>query len=64
MGGADAKILMSLVLLIRDGRLLVPVLLVGGVQGLLALALKRKQIPYTLSIAGGVIVWLVLVSYQ
>ena len=61
LGGADAKIILALVLLFADGRLLLPILIVGGLQGLVALTLKRKQIPYTLSIAIGSIVWMTLI---
>lgn len=61
LGGADVKIIMDLVLFFSDGSLLLPILLAGGLQGLAALIVKRKQIPYTMSIAIGSIVWLAFI---
>jgi hypothetical protein len=59
-GGADAKIIITLVLLFADGQLFIPIVLVGGVQGLLALIAHRKTIPYTVAITLGVATWLLL----
>lgn len=61
LGGADAKIILALVLLFADGRLLLLILIAGGFQGLVALIINRRQIPYTLSIAIGSIVWMALI---
>lgn len=57
-GGADAKIIISLVLLFADGLLFVPIVLAGGVQGLFGLMARRKTIPYTVAIALGTAAWL------
>ena len=56
-GGADAKIIMALVLLFADGMLFLPIVLVGGIQGLVALVARRKTIPYTVAIALGTALW-------
>jgi hypothetical protein len=57
-GGADAKIIIALVLLFANGLLFIPIVLVGGVQGLGALIAKRKTIPYTVAIILGTAAWL------
>jgi Flp pilus assembly protein protease CpaA len=57
-GGADAKIIIALVLLFADGLLFIPIVLVGGVQGLAALIARRKTIPYTVAITLGTAAWL------
>ena len=53
MGGADAKILISLLLLWGSGLVLVPVALAGGFQGLMAWWRKKREIPYTVAILLG-----------
>ena len=57
-GGADAKIIIALVLLFSNGLLFIPIVLVGGVQGLAALIARRKTIPYTVAITLGTAAWL------
>lgn len=57
-GGADAKIIIALVLFFADGLLLVPIALAGGIQGLAALIAGRKTIPYTVAITFGTAAWL------
>ena len=57
-GGADAKIIIALVLLFADGLLFIPIVLVGGVLGLAALIARRKTIPYTVAITLGTVAWL------
>ena len=57
-GGADAKIIIALVLLFADGLLFIPIVLVGGLQGLAALIARRKTIPYTVAITLGTAAWL------
>ena len=57
-GGADAKIIIALVLLFADGLLFIPIVMVGGVQGMAALITNRKTIPYTLAITLGTVAWL------
>ena len=57
-GGADAKIIITLVLIFANGWLFVPIILVGGLQGLIALASKQKTIPYTVAISLGTAAWM------
>jgi Flp pilus assembly protein protease CpaA len=57
-GGADAKIIIALVLLFANGLLFIPIVLVGGVQGLAALIVRRETIPYTVAITLGTAAWL------
>ena len=57
-GGADAKIIIALVLLFANGLLFIPIVLVGGVQGLVGLIARRKTIPYTVAITLGTAAWL------
>ncbi|MEN4099331.1 MAG: hypothetical protein ROW52_05365 [Anaerolineaceae bacterium] len=57
-GGADAKIIIALVLLFANGLLFIPIVLAGGVQGLAAMIARRKTIPYTVAIALGTAAWL------
>jgi len=57
-GGADAKIIIALVLLFANGLLFIPIILVGGVLGLAALIARRKTIPYTVAITLGTAAWL------
>ncbi|KPL77767.1 hypothetical protein [Bellilinea caldifistulae] len=63
-GGADAKIIIALVLFFADGLLFIPIVLVGGVQGLVGLVARRKTIPYTVAIAVGTVAWLWMISYS
>ena len=57
-GGADAKIILALVLLFGDGWIFVPIALAGGFQGLAGLIARRKEIPYTVAITVGTALWL------
>ena len=57
-GGADVKIIISLVLLFADGLIFIPVVLAGGIQGLVGLIAKQKSIPFTVSIVLGTAAWL------
>jgi prepilin signal peptidase PulO-like enzyme (type II secretory pathway) len=57
-GGADAKLIISLVLLFGNGLLFIPIILAGGLQGLLGLITRKKTIPYTVAITLGTAAWL------
>ena len=57
-GGADAKIILTLVLLSGDGLVFLPIVFVGGFQGLAGLLRHRKTIPYTVAITLGTALWL------
>jgi hypothetical protein len=63
-GGADAKIIIALVLLFADGLLFIPIVLVGGVQGLAGLIARRKTIPYTVAITLGTATWLLMAAIR
>ena len=52
-GGADAKLIISLVLLFGNGLLFIPIVLAGGVQGLIGMIGRKKTIPYTVAITLG-----------
>ncbi|PWB50520.1 MAG: hypothetical protein C3F13_16340 [Anaerolineales bacterium] len=59
-GGADAKIIISLVLLFGNGLVFIPIVMAGGIQGLLGLMTRKKTIPYTVAITLGTVTWLYL----
>ena len=62
LGGADAKILISLLLVWGNVSLLVWVALAGGLQGLVAWWRKQREIPYTMAILlGSICFWLVTI---
>jgi hypothetical protein len=61
-GGADAKIIIALVLFFADGLLFILIGLVGGVQGLVGLIARRKTIPYTVAITLGTVAWLWMIN--
>jgi Flp pilus assembly protein protease CpaA len=62
LGGADAKILISLLLVWGNVSLLVWVALAGGLQGLVAWWRKQREIPYTVAILlGSICFWLVTI---
>ncbi|MEW6503569.1 MAG: hypothetical protein AB1457_06370 [Chloroflexota bacterium] len=63
-GGADAKIIIALVLFFSNGLLFIPIVLVGGVQGLVGLIARRKTVPYTVAITLGTVAWLWMISYS
>jgi len=57
-GGADAKLIISLVLLFGNGLLFIPIVLAGGIQGLFGLIARKKTIPYSVAITLGMAGWL------
>jgi len=57
MGGADAHVLMALVLLLGPSVLL-PITVVSGVQGLIHLLVHKKTMPFMVSIFAGTCVLL------
>ena len=61
-GGADVRMLMALVLLFGDAAVLLPIWVVGGLQGFIGLLRKQKTIPYTLAIAAGT-GWYLIIPY-
>ncbi len=57
-GGADAKLILSLVMLFGNGLLFIPIVMAGGIQGLVGLIAQKKTIPYTVAITLGTAAWL------
>lgn len=53
MGGADAKLLFVIALTIQQPVVFVLIALSGGIQGLVALLLHRKEIPFVVAIFAG-----------
>jgi Flp pilus assembly protein protease CpaA len=52
MGGADAQVLMALTLCFGPAVLL-PIALAGGIQGLAALLMRKRTLPFMVSILAG-----------
>lgn len=50
MGGADAKLIAVVLLGFGNPIILIPVTLIGGIQGVMAIIRKQKSVPYVLSI--------------
>ncbi len=50
MGGADVKLIAVVLLGFGNPIILIPVTLVGGIQGVMAIIRKQKSVPYVLSI--------------
>lgn len=53
MGGADTKLLLAEIMLMGNPVILIPILLTGGIQGLMAMFQKKKEIPFVVSIFCG-----------
>ena len=53
MGGADAKLLMVIALVVSQPVVFLFIALAGGLQGALALALRKKEVPYIVAIFAG-----------
>ena len=53
IGGADAKIAMTVVLLAGSWEVLIPMALAGGLVGMVGIMAKRKTVPYVVAIALG-----------
>ena len=53
MGGADAKLLFVIGLTIQQPFVFVLIAFAGGIQGLAALLLRRKEIPFVVAIFAG-----------
>ncbi|GAP13219.1 type IV leader peptidase family [Longilinea arvoryzae] len=57
MGGADAKLLFVIGLTVQQPVVFVLIALAGGIQGLVALLLHRKEIPFVVAIFVGVAIF-------
>ena len=53
MGGADMKLMASTIFIANTPFVLLPMFLIGGVQGLIASVRKKKEIPFVVSIFFG-----------
>jgi hypothetical protein len=58
LGGADAQVLLTLVLLLGPS-ILLPISALGGIQGLIHLLVRKKTMPFMVSILAGTCVLLV-----
>jgi len=58
LGGADVKLLIASMLTLGSPQVLIPVAVAGGIQGLIAALLKKKEIPFVLSIFIGSLLFL------
>ena len=58
IGGADAKLLIAILLVTGNPAVLIPIFLAGGVQGLIARLRKKTEIPFVVSIFAGSFVFL------
>ena len=59
MGGADAKLLMVITLVIGSPWVLALIALAGGVQGLFGLLTRKRSVPYVVAIFGGTLLYAV-----
>jgi Flp pilus assembly protein protease CpaA len=62
IGGADAKLLIVMMLVFNNPIVLIPISIAGGVQGVIAALQKKKEIPFVTSIFCGTFLF-VLYSY-
>lgn len=60
-GGADAKIIMAVVLILGDGSVVIPIVIAGAALALVAAIRRKRAIPYTLAIALGTFYYLFVV---
>lgn len=57
MGGADMKLMIAATLAFGSPAVLIPITIVGGFQGVVALLHKQTSVPYVLSIFLGTLVY-------
>ena len=57
MGGADAKLMMTILLILGNPLVILPIAIIGGMQGLVALIRKEKSIPYLVAIFFGTFIF-------
>jgi Flp pilus assembly protein protease CpaA len=60
MGGADAKLLMVIALVLPQSVVFLWIALAGGFQGLIALVFKKKEVPYIVAIFAGTFLYSIL----
>jgi len=59
MGGADAQVLLTLLLLLGP-TILLPVALTGGLQGIITLLARKKTMPFMVSVFTGTCVYFLM----
>jgi Flp pilus assembly protein protease CpaA len=64
LGGADVKLLFGLNLIFSNPSILIPIAMISGIQGIIALIRKQKEIPFVVSIFGGTVVYTLLPIIQ
>jgi Flp pilus assembly protein protease CpaA len=57
LGGADVKLLIAAILILGDPAVLIPISIVGGIQGVIASLQKKKDIPFVASIICGTLLF-------
>jgi Flp pilus assembly protein protease CpaA len=57
MGGADVKLLIAITLITGVPAILIPVSVVGGIQGVIASLRKKRSIPFVVSIFCGAVLF-------
>lgn len=57
MGGADVKLIMAAALALGTPLVVIPIFLIGGVQGAIAFLRKQKEIPFVVSIFTGTLIF-------
>ena len=58
IGGADAKLLIAVLLVTGNPAVLIPIFLAGGIQGLVARLRNKSEIPFVVSIFSGTFLFL------
>ena len=57
LGGADVKLIIAAALVLGNPIFLIPISIVGGVQGVIASLQKKREIPFVVSIFVGTLVF-------
>ena len=60
MGGADMKLMAAVILAFSSPIVLLPITLVGGLQGLVAYFRKQTSVPYVFSIFLGTLLYTIV----
>ena len=63
-GGADVKLLFSVLLVCKNPFVLIPIMVTGGIQGVIASFRKKKEIPFVLSIFFGTLFFYIYPCFQ
>jgi Flp pilus assembly protein protease CpaA len=57
LGGADVKLIIAAALVLGNPIFLIPISIVGGVQGVIASLQKKREIPFVVSIFCGTLLF-------